>query len=269
MTIKNLSDTEVWKPTKELGELYQVSNLGRVRRNWHGKYRILKPLNAKGYPYVTLFRSGIPRKQYIRQLVLEAFKDIDFETLVEQEIWKGVKGSEDLSNTEVWKGVKGFEKLYEVSNLGRVRRNWYGKFKYLKLGSTDGYRTVSLSRSGIQRTRKVHQLVLEAFKNINFETLPKGIEVHHKDDDRSNNQPHNLTLVTHSQNQKFGHARRKAKRLNQWKKDTVERLKIKNEPKTPKEPTLQDLQRAVWDEVKYKTSGLQNKELRVFLCIDG
>lgn len=166
---------------------------------------------------------------------------------------------------EIWLPVKGLEGLYEVSDLGRVRRNWHGKYKYLKLGITDGYAHVMISRNGIQRGRKVHHLVQEAFQNIDFETLPKGYETHHKDEVRNNNIPDNLEILSHSENQKRSYARR----LKRWKKEMAKRLKTINEPKTPKEPTLQDLQRAVWDEVKYKTSGLQNKELRVFLCIDG
>jgi len=166
---------------------------------------------------------------------------------------------------EIWLPIKGFEDLYEVSNLGRVRRNWYGKYKYLKLGITDGYAHVMLSRNGIQKPRKVHHLVQEAFQNIDFETLPKGYETHHKDEVRNNNIPDNLEILSHSENQKRSHARRRAK----WKEKMSQRLRIKNKSDTLKEPTLQNLQRAVWDQVKYKTSGLQNKELRVFLCIDG
>ena len=50
--------------------LYEVSNLGRVRRDG----RILKPSkNKKGYLLVSLFKNGIERKAYIHRLVAQSF----------------------------------------------------------------------------------------------------------------------------------------------------------------------------------------------------
>lgn len=163
---------------------------------------------------------------------------------------------------EIWLPVKDFEDLYEVSDLGRVRRDWHGKYKYLKPGITDGYAQVMLSRNGIQRGRKVHHLVQEAFQGIDFEALPKGYETHHKDEIRDNNRSDNLEILSHSENQKRSYA----KRTDQWRIQTAKRLGIKNEPSTPKEPdvpkepTIQDLQRAVWDEIKYYVRGKKTEK---------
>lgn len=109
---------------------------------------------------------------------------------------------------EVWKHVENFEGYYEVSNLGRVRRNWHGKYKLLKTGYVGGYQRVILSKEGTQTSLAVHRLVMESFKGIDFETLQKGFEVHHLDEDPSNNRPENLIIVTKSQNQRLSAERR-------------------------------------------------------------
>ena len=70
---------------------------------------------------------------------------------------------------EVWKHVENFEGYYEVSNLGRVRRNWHGKYKLLKTGYVGGYQRVILSKEGTQTSLAVHRLVMESFKGIDFD----------------------------------------------------------------------------------------------------
>ena len=61
---------EIWKNVKDYENLYQVSNLGNVKRN----NKILKPhLNAKGYCRVTLCKDGIRTKFTIHRLVAEQF----------------------------------------------------------------------------------------------------------------------------------------------------------------------------------------------------
>lgn len=128
---------------------------------------------------------------------------------------KGIK-----MKKEIWKHIKNFKGIYEISSFGRVRRNWHGKYKYLKPGCSDGYHTVNLSKKGIQTSRKIHRLVLEAFKNVDFETLPKNFETHHKDENKSNNQPYNLIIVTKSHNQKLYYE----ERFKEWKIKTAKRL---------------------------------------------
>ena len=51
---------EVWKPIEDYENLYEVSNLGRVKSLKYGKEKILKPRkNSCGYLMVTLCKKKI------------------------------------------------------------------------------------------------------------------------------------------------------------------------------------------------------------------
>lgn len=110
---------------------------------------------------------------------------------------------------EIYKSVLGYEGIYEVSNLGNVKslsrtilvqgKNPYiTKERILKPGiNTKGYYVVVLC-NGNQKTRKVHQLVAEAFLNH----VPCGMKlvVDHKDGNKLNNEESNLQILTNRQN---------------------------------------------------------------------
>lgn len=80
-------NSEVWVPIKEYAELYEVSNLGRIRsldktvkqfnghtiidRFWKG--RILKASMQEGYCVVCLYRDTVKIQRKVHQLVAEAF----------------------------------------------------------------------------------------------------------------------------------------------------------------------------------------------------
>lgn len=111
---------------------------------------------------------------------------------------------------EVWKPVVGFEGLYDVSDLGFVRRvKPYTKGKFVNeplprilVGGNNGrgYKTVILSGSDSinKKSHKVHQLVAYAFLG------PKmaGQEVNHINRNRSDNRLCNLEYVSHQRNMK-------------------------------------------------------------------
>lgn len=61
----------------------------------------------------------------------------------------------------------------------------------------DGYPVVLLCRNGIERRRRVHQLVLEAFVG----PKPPGHETRHKDGNRANNHVQNLAWGTSRENE--------------------------------------------------------------------
>lgn len=75
---------EIWKPIPEFEDLYEVSNLGRVRflprttRNWRGpvrrkeKIRKLTP-STHGYLYLPLSRDGVSTRIFVHQLVARVF----------------------------------------------------------------------------------------------------------------------------------------------------------------------------------------------------
>ena len=106
-----------------------------------------------------------------------------------------MKMSEEISNVnevvndvvvEEWRNVEGYPN-YEVSNLGRVRRDKLNNSKTIFIGTkeSDGYIRVGLTKDGKCRKYKMHRLVAFAFIP-NPDPINK-IEVNHlgeKDDNR-------------------------------------------------------------------------------------
>lgn len=92
---------------------------------------------------------------------------------------------------EQWKKIEGYED-YLVSNLGKI----YSTISNKTLSSWElndmGYRVVALRRKKFL----VHRLVAEAYID-NPDNLP---QVHHIDNDRSNNRVDNLAWVTAEEN---------------------------------------------------------------------
>lgn len=62
---------EIWR---KIDDRYSVSNLGRVKSNYRGTERILKPTTIKnGYLRVSLYRGGVMKSVSIHRLVAKAF----------------------------------------------------------------------------------------------------------------------------------------------------------------------------------------------------
>ena len=115
---------------------------------------------------------------------------------------------------EIWMPIKGYEGLYDVSNLGRVKRlerttensgtySGYSTFKELILKPREnkkrhGYYEISLKKNKKEKRFKIHRLVALTFIP-NPDNKP---EVNHKDGDKSNNCVDNLEWVTSKENKK-------------------------------------------------------------------
>lgn len=102
---------------------------------------------------------------------------------------------------EEWKGLfyreQDFSKLFEVSNLGNIRR--VGSEINLKQWTRrNGYKTIAVSLGSKKNvmTLKMHKAILESFCGIN----EYKIEVNHIDFDRGNNELENLEWVTPKEN---------------------------------------------------------------------
>lgn len=107
-----------------------------------------------------------------------------------------------MEKEEIWKDVLNYEGLYEISNLGRVKSMNYNrtkKEKLLKPGSGEGgYLQVSLFKNKISKTRRIHQLVAEAF--LNHTPCGYGLVVNHINFIRDDNRVENLEVVTAREN---------------------------------------------------------------------
>ena len=112
---------------------------------------------------------------------------------------------------EEWKDIKGYEGLYQVSNLGNIKRlksivksnGVYGikkekvvKERILKPVNIKNYQYVKLSKFGVETRFLVHRLVAEAF----LENPDNKKEVNHRDGNKQNNKVSNLEFCTHQEN---------------------------------------------------------------------
>lgn len=108
---------------------------------------------------------------------------------------------------ETWKDINGYERLYQISNLGRVRRigEYRNRYKtwvsnrYLKLKEgTNPYLYVDLSKDNKVKRYLVHRLVAEAF----IDNSKECNEVNHIDGNKQNNKAENLEWCTRKENLK-------------------------------------------------------------------
>jgi len=100
-----------------------------------------------------------------------------------------------------WRDIKGYEGHYQVSSTGQVRSLKRGRRLMSPAVSCTGYYQVNLYLEGRVKHFYVHRLVAAAF----IRQIPDGMEVNHKDGDKSNNEVSNLEIVTSEEN--LRHAR--------------------------------------------------------------
>lgn len=100
---------------------------------------------------------------------------------------------------EIWKDIEGYEGIYQVSNLGRVKRVTTGRIlkSYKDRG---GYLRVDLCKSGKRKNHKIHRLVAQAF----IPNPDNKLQVNHIDENKTNNSVDNLEWVTAKENCNHG-----------------------------------------------------------------
>jgi hypothetical protein len=113
---------------------------------------------------------------------------------------------------EIWKDIKGYKNLYQVSNLGRVKklahcikhlnegkiRDHYFKEKIMRFDEhrTNGRLRITLHKNNKHKRFQVHRLILETF----IGKCPKEKQCCHKDDNPKNNKLNNLYWGTVKEN---------------------------------------------------------------------
>ena len=114
---------------------------------------------------------------------------------------------EDLPG-EIWKWIKEYEGVYQASNQGRARSFFRGKCRLLKPTVTHrGYLGICLYRydektkKQRKKTFRLNRIIAETFIP-NPENKP---EVHHKNNDKTDNRAENLEWVTGEENREYAH----------------------------------------------------------------
>lgn len=93
---------------------------------------------------------------------------------------------------EQWKDVVGYEGIYEVSNLGRIKK--YDKLVKLCIITSKGinHAVINLGKNGKYKSFSVGRLVVKHFICDLYST----IKIKHIDGDKSNNSVSNLQIST-------------------------------------------------------------------------
>lgn len=116
-------------------------------------------------------------------------------------------------NKEVWLPVKGYEGLYSVSNFGRIkslpRNTTKGKILKPTTNKKNGYQYVSLSKCNKKASKRVHVVVMEAFKGFTGGAFNPDCVIDHIDGDKTNNMLKNLEMVTQKENDRRSRAQKK------------------------------------------------------------
>lgn len=105
--------------------------------------------------------------------------------------------------------INGYEGMYEISNMGRLRSYYKGKWPQVEPTILDcglnykGYRRARLVKNGRSRSLRISRMVLEVFSG----PCPKGMQCAHLDGNRTNDVITNLKWVTPKENQshRFSH----------------------------------------------------------------
>lgn len=117
----------------------------------------------------------------------------------------------DDTTAEIWKDIKDYEGLYQISNMGRVKRlkfahkdihgviTWIHKEKILKHKyDGKGYAFVTLGNgTTVRKNKKIARLVAGAFIS---EQPFENAQVDHIDRNKRNNTIQNLRWVTNTEN---------------------------------------------------------------------
>ena len=107
--------------------------------------------------------------------------------------------------TEKWRDIVGYEGIYEISNMGRVKRSGFRRSKFGKVKeglvqpyiNRDGYQIVGLiDRNGKRKTHLIHQLVAKHF--IDNPSNHKIVD--HINTNRIDNKYFNLRWTTQQEN---------------------------------------------------------------------
>ena len=110
-----------------------------------------------------------------------------------------------IQQKEIWKKIPNYND-YEISNLGNVKSLKKGKEKIILshgCGKRNGkyrYKSIKLSKNGVPKRIRIHQLVAMAFLNHNINNN-NNLVVDHINNNGFDNRLENLQIITKIKNQ--------------------------------------------------------------------
>jgi hypothetical protein len=134
---------------------------------------------------------------------MEHYKNFSLEPIVYQ-------NELGLDCLEQWKDIPDYEGLYQVSDLGRVKRldryknhssgkgTFLSKEKIMKNNKSGVYYSVSLYKNLIIKNWAIHHLVSITF--MNHYPMQNNLVIDHKDNIKEHNMLSNLQIITHREN---------------------------------------------------------------------
>jgi NUMOD4 motif/HNH endonuclease len=134
---------------------------------------------------------------------MEHYKNFSLEPIVYQ-------NELGLDCLEQWKDIPDYEGLYQVSDLGRVKRldryknhssgkgTFLSKEKIMKNNKSGAYYCVSLYKNLIIKNWAIHHLVSITF--MNHYPMQNNLVIDHKDNIKEHNMLSNLQIITHREN---------------------------------------------------------------------
>ena len=137
---------------------------------------------------------------------------------------------------EIWIHIGGYEDLYQVSNLGNVRKpkkiiqNKNGSYsiknsiEVRQVEDSYGYLRVTLTKNGKSKQAKVHRLVSEAF----IPNPDNKEHINHIDGDKWNNNMLNLEWCTSKENTQHAYASGLKGNLPKYEKQKIYYTEIIN-----------------------------------------
>jgi len=191
------SNDETWMDVDGFEGYYQVNKSGEIKsldryiRNSSsfvlrkGK-KVKKHINKNGTVMVNLSKDGVTILYSLDRIIEKAFNpNFNCDNEKEYELqWKD----------EEWEDIKGYKGLYQVSNLGRVKRLGKRGLKIQLIKPTiikNGNVIIRITKDKKGKIYMLGRLVYKAF-NPSFNEKDRSILIFHKDENKQNNKLDNL-----------------------------------------------------------------------------
>lgn len=228
----------------------------------------IKEAKFNNVPYVKTTPTDSELELYMRGWndAIDAIAECEPTVDAVEVIRKPIVGYEAQYEVDVFGRIYALDRVVKVNDNGRIYdKPLKGKLLRQCL-SSNGYKTVALTKNGKSKTQYVHRLVAMAFIP-NPENHPF---INHKDEDRTNNFANNLEWCTNAYNVNYGTAKeRRVKKMRGHTSSHAVMIEAFGEKHTRKEwgkkygispHTIEKRMRSGWDAEKAITCPLMKNQ---------